>query len=178
MLQNPQREDAMEDMVLATKMSYGTIYPAMGQLVDSGFIRSRKAGRTWLYSLKTTHVMFDKIRVLIEQEKTVFSDIAKDYIRKLNKTHLKNAILFGSVARMDTFRPGDIDILLITKSGFNKDAALELTLRYHEEKSVNIVLIYLTEREVRSKVKKFDPFILNVIHEGKILYGEKRWLKI
>jgi hypothetical protein len=37
--------------------------------------------------------------------------------------------------------------------------------------------IYLSETEVKDKMKRFDSFILTVMDEGVVLYGDEKWLK-
>lgn len=167
----------LEDISRGTKLSNGTIHPALKELEDTFIITSRPVGRSRLYTFNERHILANDVKNIINRESTAFVNIAKDFAKKIQKKNLKNIILFGSVARGDTLTPRDIDILLITKRGFNEDIASDLTLEIHDVVSVNIQTISLTEREVRSRIKRGDMFILEVLDQGKILYGEKRWLE-
>ena len=36
--------------------------------------------------------------------------------------------------------------------------------------------IYLTKKEVVDKINNFDDFMLNLIEEGEVIYGDGTWL--
>ncbi|MFQ6127790.1 MAG: hypothetical protein ACE5QW_02660 [Thermoplasmata archaeon] len=41
---------------------------------------------------------------------------------------------------------------------------------------VEIVPTFLSITEVRDRLKKSDPFMMGILDEGKVLYGDAKWL--
>jgi hypothetical protein len=38
--------------------------------------------------------------------------------------------------------------------------------------------VYLSITEVKDRMRRADQFILNVLEEGGVLYGDAEWLKV
>ncbi len=176
MVRNEEREYCLEDLVKATKQSFGTVHPALGSLVESRIIVVRKMGRSKLYRVNQRHVLYEKITDLIYAERDGYLDIAKEFSEGLEKKHIRNIILFGSVARGDFTERSDIDVLVVYSRTKPEDAVLEIVGTLTDKYDVTIVPVYLSVTEVRDRMKRADPFILNVLEEGKVLYGDAKWL--
>jgi predicted nucleotidyltransferase len=113
----------------------------------------RKMGRSKLYRVNQRHVLYEKIKDLILAERDSYLDIAKEFSEGLEKKHIRNIILFGSVATV-----------------------LERVETLTDDYDVTIVPVYLSVTEVKDRVRKADQFILNVLEEGEVLYGDAKWL--
>lgn len=177
MFKNPKRSYSMEDIVLATGMSYGTVHPATKDLVESRIILTHKIGRSNVYDLNQMHVLFPQIEALLKSETSAFTDKAIEFADKVKKKGLVNIILFGSVAREEVIEAGDIDLLFIYTDSdvineINKDA-----MEFLEKYDMVISPIFLTKKETLKRMKYLDEFILRIIDEGMILYGDEKWLK-
>ena len=173
---NPDRDFSLEDLANASGMSYGTIHPAIKELADCRIVLVKKAGGSKIFRINDSHILFQEIVLLLEREKNAFKDIARDFAKKIEKKGIENIILFGSVAREDMIDVGDIDILIIFSGMYVTDKAYELEEEILDKYDVVISPLYLSKKEVQSKIDDFDNFILNVIGEGKILYGDSEWL--
>lgn len=174
---HPDRDYSVEDLAKAVGMSYGTVHPAVGELAASRALISRKAGRSKLYTINRKHPIFREVQKLIEKEKSAFMDIAKGFAKDLDKRCVESIVLFGSAARHKPL-PGDIDILIVTENGKNPGNLSEITDRALEESDTVISPICLSRQTVADKVENNDGFIVQVINEGKILWGEAEWLKM
>lgn len=177
MIGNEEREFCLEDIVKITNQSFGTVYPALNDLLDSRIIITRKVGKSKLYKINTRHILYQKIRDLLKEEKTSFSKIAKEFSSVVDKKYIKNIILFGSAARGEAGEKSDIDILIIFTHPRMKKSISELVQQFLDKYDVQIVPTFLSEKEAKERVKKYDKFILNVIEDGKTLYGDFRWLE-
>ncbi len=173
---NPDRDFSPEDLAKATEMSYGTIHPAMKELANCRAILVKKVGSSKIYRINQSHILFQELAQLLEREKTAFKDIAREFAEKIEKKGIENIILFGSVARGNITDVGDIDILIIYSGMYLTDKAHELEEEIMDKYDVVISPLYLSKKEVQSKIDDFDNFILNVIDEGKILHGDSEWL--
>ncbi|MFQ6127786.1 MAG: nucleotidyltransferase domain-containing protein [Thermoplasmata archaeon] len=176
MFESEDREYCLEDLVKATEKSFGTVHPSLKSLVESRIVLVRKIGKSKLYRVNTRHVLYEKIKELMLEEKNSFITIAKEFSDGLKKIHIKNVILFGSVARGDFGEKSDIDILLIYSRSKPEDDVIENMRALLDKYDVEIVPTFLSITEVRDRLKKSDPFMMGILDEGKVLYGDAKWL--
>ena len=176
LIRNLERDFSLEDIVNATNMSYGTIHPAINELADARIVLVRKAGSSKLYKMNSTHILFPELASLMSREINAFRDIAYEIADNIEKNDIENIILFGSVARGEVTDAGDIDLLIIyndPKVIDKTDALEEIILAKYD---VLFSPLYISKEEVMRKIKSFDDFILRIIDEGEIIYGDAKWL--
>ena len=176
MVRNEEREYCLEDLVRATKQSFGTVHPALGSLAASRIVVLRKMGRSKLYRVNKRHVLYGKIKDLMLEERDSYLNIAREFSEGLEKKHIRNIIVFGSVARGDFTERSDIDVLLIYSRTKPEDAVADRVEALMDEYDVAIVPVYLSVTEVKDRMRKADQFMLNVLEGGKVLYGDAKWL--
>lgn len=174
---NLERDFSMEDIVNITGMSYGTVHPSIKDLADSRIIVTRKIGRSKIYNINQKHVIFTQLKGLLQTEASIFKDKAQEFSESIKKDGIENIILFGSVARGEVIDAGDIDLLIIYTNPKIKPPIQELSGKFLEEYDIVISPIFLTKKEVKECLRKFDDFILRVLDEGIILYGDGVWLR-
>jgi predicted nucleotidyltransferase len=174
---NEEREYCLEDLVRATKQSFGTVFPALGSLTDTRIVVVRKVGRSKLYKVNKRHVLFENIRDLISAEGNSYILIAEEFSDALEKKHIRNIILFGSVSRGDFTDRSDIDILIIYSRKKPEDTVVSCVEGLMDEYDVAIVPVYVSVTEARNRMRTADEFILNVLEEGVVLYGDIEWLR-
>ncbi|UCG69685.1 MAG: nucleotidyltransferase domain-containing protein [Thermoplasmata archaeon] len=177
LFKNPERSYSMEDIVKDIEMSYGTVHPAIQDLVESRIIVTQKIGRSNVYRINQMHVLFPKIQALFKSEASAFKDIAVEFADKVKKKGIENIILFGSVAREEVNEVGDIDLLFILTDLTVTEEIEKYAMEFLEKYDIVISPIFLSKKETKKRIKDLDEFILRTIDEGKILYGEDLWLK-
>jgi predicted nucleotidyltransferase len=136
----------------------------------------RKMGRSKLYRVNKRHVLYKRVKDLILAERDSCLNIAREFSDGLKKEHIRNVILFGSVARGDFTERSDIDMLVIYSRTKPENAVLDRVEDLMDEYDITIVPVYLSVTEVRDRIRKADQFILNVLEEGQVLYGDAEWL--
>lgn len=174
---NPEREYTVDDISKVLGMPYGTAHPAIHGLIQTKILNSKKSGHSTLVSLNKSHVLMQDLSALLRQEGYAYQKIAKEFSKNVSKTKIINIILFGSVARGEVLDPGDIDLMIIHKSAFQKQGVANSIRELMEQYDVLISPIYISEHDFKKKIKIFDSFILNVIDEGIVLYGDDKWLR-
>ena len=174
---NPNRDYTVDDISKAVKMPYGTAHPAIHSLIQTKILNSKKSGHSTLVSFNNSHVLGSDLCALLKKEGGVYQEIAKEFAKDVSKTKIKNIILFGSVARGEVLEPGDIDVMIIHKSGFQKHGVEQTIRELMERFDVLISPLYISEHEFKNKVSRFDTFILHTVDEGIVLYGDEKWLK-
>lgn len=173
------REYTFEDITKTINMSFGTVHPILKDLVDSRILIVRKMGRSKLYKINEKHLLYNKLKKMFKAEKEGFNIVAKKFARSLVKKGIKNIILFGSVARGEPTEKSDIDLLVIYKGNeaLAKDNISKLSQEFLNKYDVEIVPTYLSVKEAKNRRRKFDRFIMNVLNEGKVLFGDVKWLE-
>ena len=94
--------------------------------------------------------------------------IAKDFAEKMMNNHIKQIVLFGSVARGEDRKYSDIDILIIADDvdlveDEISDEVIDILLYKEEHISAHII-----SEEHYNKTKNFS-FLRNVYEDGVIL---------
>jgi len=172
------REYTFEDITKAINMSFGTVHPILKDLADSRILIVRKAGRSKLYKINERHLLYNELKKMFKAEKENFVEIAKKFVQSLNKRNIKNIILFGSVARGEPTEKSDIDILIIYKNDkLIKDNVSNLSQEFLNKYDVEIVPTYLSIKEAKNRKRRFDRFMMNVLNEGNVLFGDVKWLE-
>ena len=173
---HPGMDYSVEDLARAVKMSYGTVHPAVAELESARALLARKAGRSKLYKINEKHPLYKDIRSLIVREQNAFLNIARNFVKNLEKDGVEDIVLFGSVARGEP-HPGDIDILIVSRGGkppHNLDEMTDIAL---DESDTIISPICLSRKALTDKIKNLDSFIIRVMNEGRVMWGEAEWLK-
>lgn len=174
---NPNREFTVDDISRTAGIPYGTAHPAVHELIRSRILHSKRVGHSTVFSFNSEHVLAPKVLELLDREQNAYIDIAKEFANKVGKKNIKNIILFGSVARKEVLEAGDIDILLIHKEGYQREDADRTVQDIMDRYDVLLSPLFLSVSEVKDKIGKFDNFILTVMREGMVLYGDDKWLK-
>lgn len=179
LVENPNRDFSFEDIAKTTNLSFGTVNPALKSLLESRIITVRKIGKSKLYKINDRHILYKEIRDVFKSEKESLIKLAKNFVNRLEKENIKNIILFGSVARGEFTERSDIDLLIIYRNNitFVKDNISKLSEELLDKYDIEIVPTYLSIREAKSRRKKFDRFIMNIINEGYVLFGDISWLE-
>ncbi len=176
-MKRPARDFPMDELVKATGMSYGTVHPAIKELLDTRILVAEKKGRSILYRCNESHFLFSMLRALFLREAVGFRDIAEEFIERTKKNGIKTIILFGSVAREEILDAGDIDLLVICTDSKAKENVDPLTEIFLDMYDVPILPIYLSEKEAKNRLARYDDFLLRVLDEGVVLYGDEKWLR-
>ncbi len=173
------REIWFSDLARLTGLSTGAAHPALKELLEARILKVRRAGKSAIYSLNKSHFLFPEIKSLFESEMEMPEKIAREFARSVSKAGIKNIILFGSLARGEFGKKSDIDVLIVFRGavGKVKENVYKTADKIIEKYDLAVSATYLSEREVAVRLKRLDDFILKALNEGKILFGDEKWLK-
>lgn len=174
---SPNREFTVQEVARETGLSLGTAHPALADLVGARAVLQRKAGRSLEYRINASHLLYSKLQDLFERELHAHADVAEEFARRMGKSGVKSVILFGSVARGEYKTVGDIDILIVTRDGNLPDGTKEISQELLDTHDTIISPLVISSGEVQKRLAKFDSLMLRVADEGKLLWGDAKWLK-
>lgn len=166
------REMQLSEISKSAKTPLSVVHRSLKDLVETRTLIVRKVGKTHLYQINKSSHIARSIITLLAEEKTVFDRLLKEYVDMVKSVGILNMTLFGSFARGEK-EPGDIDILVVCMSGKagikEKVAETEGTLL--EKYDIRVSSIVIEEKELKEKAQRNEGFIINIIAEGKRLYG-------
>ncbi len=174
-----KREFTFEELSKSLNLSFGAVHPALKGLSDARIVAARKMGKSKLYSINKKHLIFKEIKSLFNAETASFLKVAMKFAKTADKKWIENIVLFGSVARGEASEKSDIDILIIYKKN---ESSVRENIGKQAQKFLDVydletVPTYLSVKEALKRRKRFDRFMMNVLNEGKLLYGDIGWLE-
>jgi predicted nucleotidyltransferase len=102
------------DMARRAEVAHNRTSEVLSALTEIGFAQVQRAGRADLYQLNRDHVMYPAVHELFQQEAAVESGLQKLLRRRLAKMRrVREAYIFGSVARGESRTGSDIDLALV-----------------------------------------------------------------
>lgn len=101
----------------------------------------------------------------------LLDEITDRIVEKINPLKI---ILFGSFAYGKPNKDSDLDFFIIkkTKLPFRKRYGMVSDALY--PRMIPMDFIVKTPKEINERLKKFDPFIKEVLKRGKVLYENNR----
>jgi len=170
-----RRGFTIQEIADGLRLSFGTVHPALKGLVETRIVIGKKVGRSTLYNLNDSHILYEQIDRVFDRERNAYRDIAREAVTGLEKKGLVAAILFGSVARGDPLIPNDIDLLLISRDDseykYSRSWIDEIEMKY----DVHFSILRMDQHEVKKRLRSFDNFILRLMDEGVVLHGDADW---
>jgi predicted nucleotidyltransferase len=173
---NPDSELCLEDVAGKTGLALGTAHPAIKDLAVTRIVLTRRAGRSTLYKINEKHLLYSRIRELFLHEMTAHVKVAEEFANRIDKTGIECVILFGSAARGEFARVGDVDILIVSGSGSASPKMDLLAMDILDRYDTIISPMTISSKELKKRLAEFDGFMLRVAEEGKLLYGDAEWL--
>jgi predicted nucleotidyltransferase len=102
------------DLARRSAVAHNRASEVLSGLTHLGLARVQRAGRADLYQFNRQHVLYPAVHELFDQETKVQEDVQRFLRRRLSKmAHVREAYIFGSVARGESRVGSDIDLALI-----------------------------------------------------------------
>ncbi len=173
------REGALTGRALAqaARVESKRAAEALGELVETGLVQRRRAGRAFLYSInRNNYVVGDILLPAFANERDWLERLG-DEIRR-SAPGIDSVILYGSWAKKEARPQSDVDLLLVASSHLNKERALQIqeTLdetraRMSERYGRPISLLVVGPEDLRRRPRKRDRFVREIIAQGRVLAG-------
>ncbi len=169
-----RKEMQLSDISKHSGMAVSSLHEAVKDLDHSGILSARKIGKTHLYRINEGNYLARIAAKAIKSELEFNEKVLKEFVLRVKSPDILNVTVFGSFARGEEM-PGDIDILVICTGGKSevKGRIVEEEGRLLEKFDIHVSAVVLTEDELKEKAGKNDRFIINVISEGRKLFGQE-----
>jgi predicted nucleotidyltransferase len=176
LLREPVREFSIQDVAQALGLSLGSVHPAVQQLLGARFVLTRRVGRSRSYRANAGHPLFHPLRSLFEAEVERLAAVAGEFADALPPRGVEAVVLFGSAARGRPAARSDVDVLVVARDPSAGSAVRRVAASMLERHDVNVSPLVLGKDEVAARLRAFDPLLLTIAQEGRLLRGRARWL--
>lgn len=165
------------EIASAVDLSHVKVHTALKELNQYNIVDMRYVGKSILYRLNLKNVMVNKILLpLFEKEARLRTVLSKRISKYLKQPSPKSIILFGSFASGRARPNSDIDILVIASKKRDipvleeclKKAEISITIGFGN----HLAPIVMDEAEFKKRFKNKDKLIMNIVREGKVIFGE------
>lgn len=164
------------EIASAVGLSHVKAHTALKELNQYGVVTMRRSGKSILYQLNHKNVIVSKMLApLFEKEARLMNMVEEIITKHLKQPSPKSVILFGSFASNRARPDSDIDLLVITPKNGDSGAFREGLAKAEASITIgfgnHLAPILMGETEFKAKFKKREKFVVNVVREGKVLYG-------
>ena len=102
------------DLARRAEVVHNRASEVLSALTELGVARVQRAGRADLYQLNRQHVLYPAIHALFDQETKVRAELERFLRGRLSKLkRVREAFIFGSVARGESRAGSDVDLALV-----------------------------------------------------------------
>lgn len=153
----------------------------LNELASNDLLNVKQAGRSKLFSLNKSNVMYKPLKNIFLAEKSFpekLEKIIRDYIEENPKIRNKivHAALFGSFLKQQEEPGSDIDLLLLLEAKTDKDKVHEY-FQYLDSKIGtlfgNHLHLYMEVLPKDGKLKSLNRAFIRHMESGKRIYGIK-----
>lgn len=160
-----------------TGLSPRAAQQALQELYAAGVVHRKAAGASYLFSLNRARYEVKNILApLFEGERGLAAAMTEELRKALPGKGVVSVIIFGSVARGESGRGSDLDIMILLEDTLDvRKAAAGVREKGGEflAKFGTVVSPYVvSRRDFISRFDKKDKLIRNVVREGRVVYGE------
>jgi predicted nucleotidyltransferase len=162
---NPTEEFYLRELGRLLKISPMTVKRALDDLVDDMLIIKEEKKNQILYraNMESQAFMFAKISYNLAWLEE--NEVVKYLLEKV--TGISSIILYGSYAKGENDKHSDLDLLIICTT--KKIDPYEIEKRL----GIEVNIINFTSTQWTKQVKINRAFYLDIITEGKVLYGTR-----
>lgn len=173
----PNREYTIRELASSLRLSFGSVYPAVQQLIGARAVLARRVGRSVGVRANQGHPLFRALASLFSDEASALVTVAQAFADGLPPQGIRSVVLFGSVARGEASARSDIDVLVVVDDPRRAAPIRRAAAGILDRFDANVVPLVLTQREVDDRLRSFDPLLTTIAKEGRRLSGKVPWLE-
>lgn len=152
----------------AAKTSKSRASECLKGLAKQGILESKVVGKSIVYSLSTS-VLAKKIISPLCQDVHFLDEIAKDFLKEAKRIGPLSIAIFGS-SLYQMKLGSDVDFFVISDK---KGQFYSITSKLTEKLGIRVSATVMDMKEFRGKAKIGEEFVINVLANHKMVYGEE-----
>jgi len=155
-------------------ITHRTSLKALDNLEALNLVTRRIAGKSYYYTINRNQYIYKEIISLIFEKEREYKQRIFDDIKSLKYKNLVSIIIFGSVARKEDSIKSDLDTCFVYFKN-KKDIEEKIDVlrdSLYDKYGIHLAPFYITENNFRSRAKKKEPPINNIINEGIVIRGK------
>lgn len=159
----------VSDVARMLKTSKSRTSECLRELAEKGVLESRTIGRSVVYKLASNNLA-KTVSKAVTQERSMLYEIQRKVVAETKKFKPVSLVLFGSALK--GLKIGsDIDFLLLYDNSLEREKIYEIVGRLSERVGFRVSILPMRLKEFRSKAKKGEEFIVNVMANNRLLFG-------
>jgi predicted nucleotidyltransferase len=150
---------------------------ALQELHAKGIVHRQTVGASYLFSLnKDRYVVKSMLSPLFQSEQGLLDTMIKELREALPHHGIISIIVFGSVARGQSKRGSDLDVMILVGDSIDTEKiagmAREKNKEFAASFGIPISPYVIRRREFISRFDRKDKLIQNVVKEGRVIFGK------
>ena len=167
---NPSKKYYLRELERLLNFSVGNIRRELIKLESAGLFLSENKGNLLYYYLNQSYPLFDELKSIIFKTSGV-PKMLQNILKKING--ISQAFIYGSFAKGEEKEDSDIDLLIIGK--VDEDELIEEINKLERKLQREINYAIYGKEDFNKKKEGSNPFILDILKEGKIfLIGDEK----
>lgn len=168
----PDRKFQMIEVAKYCSLSNSRTSECLRELARLGILESKRIGKGYEYKLNLSNYFSKLFLQLFEGEKKLIAIITKDFVNELKAlSSIRSIVLFGS-ALTELKIGSDIDFLVISKRMIDREKISSIETKLINKYGFHISTTLMIEDEIRKKAKQGEEFTINIIANGKLVFGK------
>ena len=147
---------------------------------ETGLVACHQQGRNKLVSVRKDFYFLPELKIIVKKNR----DFQKPLLQKIRRAvtlknkEVKAVVVFGSRMRKDFTSRSDMDVLVAVEDMESPfiEKIMDEFVKFSNETGVLFSPVFLSEKEIKERIKEGDHFIQNILLGGKILKGDD-WLE-
>ncbi len=166
----------MRELSETVGQSMGSTVPALSGLLDARIVVTRRVGRSRTVRLNGSHPLAGPLGRLFRDETRALAGVAQAFADALPSAGVRAAVLFGSAARGEASARSDVDVLVVVDRPRRSAGIRAVAAGLLDRFDAAVSPLILTEAEVDRRLGAFDPLLVTIAEEGRLLRGRAAWL--
>ncbi len=160
----PKEMFYVRQLTRATKEEINAVRRELLHLQNIGLLKSEKRGNRLYYHIRTAYPLFSEISNLVAKS----TGPGRFIIKNKNKLgYVKFALMSQKLLRSEVRTPEDVDLLIVGKLLMPQVAQIVKQVEKQLQTEINYSV--MTEDEFQYRRDHFDPFIIKVLLQPKVL---------
>ena len=162
---NPDDAMYVREITKKIKENINSVRRELSNLEDIGLLESNKVGNHKYFRVNKDFYLYNELYSMVLKTEGV-ARLLKENMGKWG--YINIAFIYGSFASKKAGPHSDVDVLMVGKN-INEEVIITEINHLERTLSREINYIILSEAEYQEKIDKNDPFIMEILHEPKIM---------